>query len=252
MNTPSEILEIWIGNGVKKASLPIYKMILLGLLAGAFIGFGAHVFINATAVGDTGFESMIAKLVGSALFPVGLMMVVLCGAELFTGNNLMTLALMEKQISVSGLLKNWVVVYLANFVGSVAIAFLFSQSGLYTGAAMDRAIAVAESKCAVPFMSLFVRGILCNMLVVLALWLQTASKEVIGKIFGIWFLIMLFVFAGFEHSIANMTYIPLGMFLGADLNIGNLVVGNLLPVTLGNIVGGAIIIPVFYRLSYGK
>lgn len=250
MNAPNEILQIWIGNGVKKATLPILKMILLGMAAGVYIGFGAHVFLLATSAAETAFEAGAAKLIGAALFPVGLMLVVLCGGELFTGNNLLVLALMDKKITVPQLLRSWAVVYLANFLGSVLLAFLLAKSGLYSGAAGERAAAVALSKTGASFPEMMIRGILCNMLVVLAVWFQAGAKEMIGKIFAIWFPIMLFVFAGFEHSVANMTYIPLGMFLGAEVSIGQFLLSNLLPVTLGNLIGGAVIIPLWYYYSY--
>ena len=248
--TPKEIAGIWTNNGVNKANLPIHKMILLGLAAGVYIGLGACVFLQATSAGDTGFETMFMKLVGASLFPIGLMMVILCGAELFTGNNLLTLALMQKKITVGGMLKNWIVVYIANFAGSVILAFFLAKSGLFSGAAADRAIAVAVSKCGAPFGEMVIRGVLCNMLVVLACWFQAGPKSLIGKIFAIWFPIMMFVFAGFEHSVANMTYIPLGMFLGADVTVGQMLGANILPVTIGNLIGGAVLVPVLYYISY--
>ncbi len=250
MNTPAEILQIWIGNGVKKANLPVFKMILLGMAAGVYIGFGAHVFLLATAAAESVFEAGIAKLVGAALFPVGLMLVVLCGGELFTGNNLLTLALMDKKITPAQLLRSWGVVYLGNFLGSVLLALLLANSGLYGGAAGERAIAVAAAKTGAPFLQMVIRGILCNILVVLAVWFQAGAKDMAGKIFAIWFPIMMFVFAGFEHSVANMTYIPLGMFLGAEVSVGQLLIGNLLPVTIGNLIGGAVIVPVWYYFSF--
>ncbi len=252
VNTPAEITDIWINNGVKKASLSIGKMLVLGMLAGAFIGFGADVFVLATSGGGDAFQSMIGKLVGAALFPVGLMMVILCGAELFTGNNLLTLALMDKKISMGQMLRNWVVVYIGNFIGSVLIALLLAKSGLFADAAGERAMAIASAKASIPFMPAVLRGIGCNVLVVLACWMQAGAKDMIGKIFAIWFPIMMFVFAGFEHSIANMTYIPLGMFLGADVGMGAFLVGNLLPVTIGNIIGGAVTVPCAYYYAYKK
>jgi len=252
VNSPAEIAEIWIGNGVKKAGLPVWKMLLLGILAGAYIGFGAYVFILATAAGGDAFQSMSAKLVGAALFPVGLMMVILCGAELFTGNNLLTLALMDKKITAGKMLTNWVVVYIGNLIGSVVLAFLLVKSGLLADAAAERAMAVAASKVSIPFAAAVIRGILCNILVVLACWLQAGAKDLIGKIFGIWFPIMLFVFAGFEHSVANMTYIPMGMFLGAEVTVGVFIIGNLLPVTIGNLIGGAVVVPFAYYFAYKK
>lgn len=252
INSPAEILDIWIDNGVKKASLPVYKMIILGILAGVYIGFGAFVFILATSAGGDAFQSILAKFIGAALFPVGLMLVILCGAELFTGNNLLTLALMSKKITAVQMLRNWFFVYIGNLIGSVLLAFLLANSGLLQDAASERAMAIAASKTSLPFIEAVIRGILCNMLVVLACWLQAGSKEMIGKIFGIWFPIMLFVFAGFEHSVANMTYIPLGIFLGADVTWGSFIVSNLIPVTVGNLIGGAVIIPAAYHYAYRK
>ena len=252
MNSPAEIAGIWIENGIKKAGLSIGKMLVLGIMAGAFIGFGSFVFVLATAAGGDAFQAMTAKLTGAALFPVGLMMVILCGAELFTGNNLMTLALMDRKISAADMLKNWGVVYIGNFIGSLLIAFLFAKSGLLTDAAAERAIAIAGAKTSIPFMPALIRGILCNMLVVLACWMQAGSKELVGKILAIWFPIMLFVFAGFEHSIANMTYIPMGIFLGADVSWGAMITANLIPVTIGNLIGGAAVVPFAYYYAYRK
>ena len=246
INSPKEILQIWIRNGKNKAALPAFKMFFLGVLAGMFIGFGCHVFISATAA-DT---SVVSKLIGSALFPCGLMLVIYCGAELFTGNNLMTLALMDGSITLKQMLKNWGIVYLGNLAGSVLLAFLLANSGLYSGAAAERAMALASSKVSIPFIDAFVRGILCNILVVLACWFQAGSKEMSGKIMAVWFPIALFVFAGFEHCVANMTYIPLGMFLGANVTVSQFLGANLLPVTLGNLFGGAVFIPVIYTVCY--
>lgn len=252
VNSPVEIAEIWINNGVKKANLPIGKMIVLGMLAGAFIGFGSNVFVIATSAGWDAFQGMIAKLVGAALFPVGLMMVILCGAELFTGNNLLTLALMDKKITAGQMLKNWCIVYIGNLIGSVLMAFLLAKSGLLADAAGERAMAIAAAKTSIPFMPALIRGVLCNILVVLACWFQAGAKDLIGKIFAIWFPIMMFVFLGFEHSVANMTYIPLGIFLGADVTWGAFFISNLLPVTIGNLIGGACVIPFAYYYAFKK
>lgn len=252
INTPAEITEIWIKNGVNKANLSIGKMLILGMMAGAFIGFGSFVFILATSAGGDAFQAMTGKLIGAALFPTGLMMVILCGAELFTGNNLMTLALMDKKITAAQMLKNWGIVYLGNLIGSLVIAFLFAKSGLLSDAAGERAIAIATAKTSIPFMAAVIRGVLCNMLVVLACWMQAGAKELTGKIFAIWFPIMLFVFAGFEHSIANMTYIPTGIILGADVSWGAFIIANLLPVTIGNLIGGAVVVPFAYYYAYRK
>ena len=252
INSPAEIAEIWIDNGVKKAGLSAGKMIVLGILAGVYIGFGANVFVMATAIEGDPFQCMIAKLAGAAMFPVGLMLVVFCGAELFTGNNLLTLALLDRKITAGQMLRNWVVVYIGNLTGAVLLAFLLAKSGLFSGAAGERAMAVAAAKVSMTFGSALIRGILCNILVVLACWFQAGAKNMTGKIFAIWFPIMMFVFAGFEHSVANMTYIPLGIFLGADVTWGAFFAANLLPVTIGNLLGGAVLIPFAYYFAYKK
>ena len=248
INTPKEILSVWIQNSKNKAALSPLKMVLLGMLAGIYIGFGCHVFVLATAAETT----VLTKLIGAALFPAGLMMVIFCGAELFTGNNLMTLAVMSGDISLKDMLRNWGLVYLGNFIGSVLLAFLLAKSGLYTDTAAARAIALASSKASMPFAEALIRGILCNILVVLACWFQAGAKEMAGKILAVWFPITLFVFAGFEHSVANMTYIPLGMFLGANVSVVSFLLGSLLPVTIGNLIGGALFIPAVYTTCYRK
>lgn len=249
-NSPAEILQIWIGNGTKKANLPIVKMFLLGILAGIYIGMGCHGFLIATAGAETPFEQMMARFTGAALFPTGLLMVILCGAELFTGNCLLTLALADRKITLKQLLTNWIVVYLGNFAGALFLSALLAGSGLYSGALADKAIAVAGAKTVMGFGQGLIRGVLCNMLVVLACWMQAGAKDLGGKILAIWFPIAMFVFAGFEHSVANMTYIPLGMMLGAPVSFGQMVLGNLVPVTIGNIVGGALIVPAIYYYVY--
>ena len=227
-NSPAEILQIWIGNGTKKANLKIAKMFLLGIFAGIYIGLGSHVFLIATAGAETGFEQMMGKLVGAALFP----------------------ALADRKISLKQLLTNWIVVYLGNFAGALFLSALLAGSGLYGGSLGERAVAVASSKAAMGFGEGLIRGVLCNILVVLACWMQAGAKDLTGKILAIWFPIALFVFAGFEHSVANMTYIPLGMMLGASVSMGQMLIGNLLPVTIGNIIGGGLIVPAAYYYIY--
>lgn len=249
--TPSEIVQATINAGINKANLRGLQMILLGIFAGVFIGFGAHANITAIhLVSD--FDIGIAKLLGASIFPVGLMLVLVAGAELFTGNNLMTLALMDRKISLKGLFKNWSIVYIGNFLGSILLAFVLYKSGLYkvdSPIAM-KAIGIAESKVSLTLGAAILRGMLCNIIVVLAVWLASAAKDVIGKIFAIWFPIMMFVLSGFEHSVANMFFIPIGKFLGANFTWSEMWLNNLIPVTIGNIIGGAIIIPGVYYLIY--
>jgi formate/nitrite transporter len=249
INSPAEIAAIWVDNGVKKAALPTLKMLVLGVFAGVFIAFGGTAFLTAmTTIGGT---AGVNKLVGAALFPAGLMLVIYCGSELFTGNNLLVLACMDKKITMGQLLRNWGLVYLGNAIGSYLVAYLVFASGLFGSEEASKVIGtIAANKVGLGFTAAFTRGILCNMLVVLACWFQAASKDLVGKIFAIWFPITLFVFSGFEHSIANMFFIPLGQFLGADITVGGIWLKNILPVTLGNIVGGAGIVSIAYYFIY--
>lgn len=250
--TPKEITAAFVTSGKNKAALSIAKMVILGICAGVFIGFGSYAFTVATASAGTGFEGTLAKFLGASLFPVGLMLVVFFGAELFTGNNLMTIPLLGKEITMSKMLRNWVFVYLGNFIGSVALAFLLSKSGLYGDDMLVKAIAIAEAKVSIPLVSILIRSTFCNIFVVLAVWIQAGSKDIIGKIFGIWFPIMFFVLAGYEHSVANMFFIPMGYFAGADITWAQIFINNLIPVTIGNIIGGGILVPFVAYFAYLK
>ena len=247
---PKEIANAMINVGVGKANLKISAMIHLGILAGVFIGFGG---LGNTIVSQTlgNIDPGLAKFAGAAVFPVGLMLVVIAGAELFTGNNLMTLAVMNKKITMSQMFRNWGVVWVANLIGSLLLVFVVYYGGVLGGDAATKAISIAEGKATLDIATLIFRGILCNILVVLAVWMATSSQDIISKIFACWFPIMLFVLCGFEHSVANMYFIPMGMALGAKITISQLI-KNLVFVTIGNIIGGAIAIPVLYHNSYLK
>lgn len=267
--TSSEILETISDSSVQKAESSSWRLLLLAVLAGAYIAFGAQAScmasFNLTADPDT---FGLGRLVSAAVFPVGLMLVVLCGAELFTGNNLMVIGLLDRKIRISGLLRNWGVVYFGNFIGALFIALLISYSGLWeSGGNLLGAIAVktAVSKVSLGFGKAFVLGILCNWLVCLAVWMSTGARSTIDKIFSIFFCIGCFVLSGFEHSVANMYFIPAGMIaaendafvqlLGTDaaeLTIRSFVANNLLPVTLGNLVGGGIFVGTVYWLVNRK
>ena len=245
---PKEIANAMVNVGVGKANLPVLSMFLLGILAGVFIGFGG---LGNTIASQT-FASIdpgVAKFIGAAVFPVGLMLVVICGAELFTGNNLMTLALAHEKITAGGMLKNWCVVWLGNLVGSLILVALLFYGNVLTDAAATKAIGIAEGKAGLDVMTMIIRGILCNVIVVLAVWMATGAQDIISKIFSCWFPIMLFVLCGFEHSVANMYFIPMGMALGANITVGACAT-NLICVTIGNLIGGAIAIPVIYYTTY--
>ena len=192
-----------------KASFRKSKLFVLAIAAGAFIAFGAQVSLNVM----TGTEAIswgIAKLIGAMTFATGLMMVVLTGAELFTGNVMMSFAVIEKKISFGRLLRNWSIVYVGNFVGSIILAALIYFSGCSHNsheALGVMGLTTAYTKASLPFVEAFTRGILCNWLVCLAIWMASSSRHVIGKIFAIFFPIMTFVASGYEHSIANTVFI---------------------------------------------
>ncbi len=249
--TPKEIAQATIDAGVGKAKLSIMQMILLGIFAGVFIGFGGQAAITISQTYGA-IDLGMSKFLFAAVFPVGLMLVVICGAELFTGNNLMIMGCVNGNYSTKDLLRNWITVYIANFIGSVILAILVANSGLMTGAAAEKAIGIANAKVAIPFGAAVIRGILCNIVVVLAVWMATGARDVISKIFSCWFPIMLFVLCGFEHSVANMYFAPLGMFLGAPVTWGQIWFNNLVPVTIGNIIGGAFIVGLSYLAVYIK
>ena len=241
-----------------KNSANIVNVILLSFLAGAYIAFGGLLAIIASAgMLKAGAPVGLEKFVFGAVFPVGLIIVVLAGSELFTGNVMfMTIGVLDGSASVGGLAKNWVLSWVFNFVGALFVAYVLAyMGGLFPAdsAFATKATSVATAKVGLAWDQAFIRAIGCNWLVCLAVWLANASDDVIGKIFGIWFPIMAFVTIGFEHSVANMFFIPLGMFLGAKgVTWSTIVMNNLVPVTLGNIVGGAIFVACIYWYTYLK
>lgn len=265
MNSPKEVAQNYISIGAGKTKTSISRMFLLGILAGVFIALAG---VAATVAPATISSASVAKLVGAAVFPGGLAMVLIAGSELFTGNCLIVIPVLEKQATLSGMLKNWVVVFIGNFVGSILIAALvvyghtFSMFGAEVGGA---AINVAAAKVSLTFSDAFIRGILCNFLVCIAVWMAFAAKDVVGKIVGLFFPIMFFVLCGYEHSVANMYFISAGLFASGNstylaaatadpsvLTWGAFFVKNLLPVTLGNIVGGSVLVGVGYWFIYIK
>lgn len=264
---PAEIADFTVNVGVKKANLTITNQFALGVLAGAFIAFGAQA---ANIVTHTISDIGIAKLIGGLIFPAGLMLVLMAGAELFTGNSLMIIALAERRITLPQLLRSWLVVYSGNFAGSVLVALLISWSGQlnYTGGLLGGVtLKAAAGKVSLTFTQAFTLGILCNWLVCLAVWMSFGAKDGISKAVCVFFPIWLFVASGFEHSIANMYYIPAGLLaksaytakaleLGVSqaaidsLNWCTMFTRNLLPVTLGNIFGGAGFVGCVYWFVY--
>ncbi len=269
--------------GVKKASLPLANMFVLAILAGAFIALGA-IFATIVSAGSisvkdaagatsfsTGLPWGITRLLMGLVFTLGLILVVVGGSELFTGNNLIMMAFAGGKVSLSGLLRNWVIVYLGNFVGALATAIIMFYSKQYTfgsGAVGLNILTIADFKCNLDFMQAVALGIMCNALVCMAVWLCYSARTTTDKILSIIPPIAAFVAAGFEHSIANMYFIPIGLFVkyfgtptffdsihktAADfpnLTWGNFVIKNLIPVTIGNIIGGSILVGLVYWFVY--
>jgi len=249
--------------GVKKAKIPVMDALVLGILAGVYIAFGAAL---ATLVAHDAASHVgvgIAQVLAGAVFSLGLILVVVAGAELFTGNNLMIASVLDRQYGVGRVLSRWVLVYGANFIGSILLAFIMFESGLWktaAGAVGAKAIAIANAKVNLPFTEAFFRGIGCNWLVCLAVWMALSAKDVGGKVLAIFFPIMAFVALGYEHCVANMYFIPMGIFLKgttvaagldvASLTWGKFLIANLVPVTLGNIVGGTLFVGSTYWWVY--
>jgi formate/nitrite transporter len=248
---PAQVARLVEQVGVRKANLPIRATVMLGILAGAFIAFGAMYYTVAITDSSLGFGP--ARLLGGIAFSLGLVLVIVGGAELFTGNNLIVMAWAERKVTTLQLLLNWTVVYAANLVGALGCAFMVAWSGtlgLGDGAVGATAMRIAEAKVALGFGEAFFRGILCNTLVCLAVWLCFAAQGVASKILAIVLPISAFVALGFEHSVANMYLIPVAMLAGAEnVSLAGFI-GNLIPVTLGNIVGGGVFVALVYWLIY--
>jgi formate/nitrite transporter len=244
---PSQIAEIVEAVGVTKARLPVLQLLTLAVLAGVFIGIGAAAYTMVMTGVDASFGP--ARFLGGIVFSLGLILVIVGGAELFTGNALMIMAAVDGLIKPGELLKNWTIVYAGNFFGATGLAIVFYSTGILDGAAGSTAIAIAEAKSELSWFEAFMRGVLCNMLVCLAVWLAIAARTVAGKILAIIWPIASFVLLGLEHSIANMYLMPQGMLSGANVSIPDMVFG-LIFVTLGNIIGGAGGVALSYHLAY--
>ncbi|MEQ9606135.1 MAG: formate/nitrite transporter family protein [Kiloniellaceae bacterium] len=246
---PAEIAQRIEEAGVGKTQLGLVQMVALSILAGAFIAFGAAFYTVVMTGADPGFGP--SRLLGGAAFSLGLILVVVGGAELFTGNALMVMAWVDRRIGTGALLRAWAVVYAGNLVGAVGMAVLVDLSGTLAGPQGELAVRIAEAKMALPPLEALARGILCNALVCLAVWLTFAAHSVAGKILAILWPITAFVALGYEHSIANMYLIPVGLLNGAQGGVGGLL-ANLVPVTLGNVIGGAGGVALAYWAAYRR
>ncbi len=246
---PSQIADLVEAAGVTKARLPVAQLFTLAVLAGLFIGIGAAAYTVVMTGVDGSFGP--ARFLGGIVFSLGLILVVVGGAELFTGNAPMVMAAVDGLIKPGELVNNWMIVYFGNLVGATGLAFAMIFAGILDGPAGSTAIAIAEAKASLGWSEAFLRGILCNMLVCLAIWLALAARTVVGKILAIIWPVASFVLLGLEHSVANMYLIPQGMLSGASTGLGEMGF-NLLFVTLGNIIGGAGGVALTYRLAYGS
>lgn len=267
--SPKEMREKAIQSGITKSKISILELLILSVLAGAYIAFGA-VFSSIIALGMPGvWPYGFMKALQGLAFSMGLILVVIGGAELFTGNNLMVMAWLDRKISGISILKNWGIVFVGNFIGSVLVAFLIIMSKEYLvseGSLGKSIVSLAVLKVGYPFFKATVLGMLCNILVCLAVWLTYSGRSTIDKILAIIFPITAFIAAGFEHSVANMYIIPVALFLikfdpafviQTGINTHNLtwtsfLVNNLIPVTIGNILGGALFVGFLYYFAYKK
>jgi len=258
--SPREIAEKIETIGVAKTRLPVLSVIMLGILAGVFIGLGALYYVLMVSDPSLGFG--LSRLLGGLVFSLGLIMVIIAGAELFTGNNLLVMAWADGKITLSAVLKNWVVVCLANFVGAAGLAvlvYLARHTDMNGGAVGEAYSRIAAAKCSLPFQQAFFSGMLCNILVCLAVWMSQAGRSVSDKMLVIIFPVSAFVAAGFEHSIANMYLIPMGLLLQFDSAAAGAesiswigFIKNLIPVILGNLAGGSGFVALFYYFIYGR
>jgi len=260
--SPQQIAERVQNVGVTKARLPLLSMLMLGMLAGAFIGLGALYY--TLVISDAQLSFAVGRVLGAVCFSLGLLLVVVAGAELFTGNNLLAMAWADGKVSTAELLRNWAVVCVANFIGAAGLAvlvFLSGHLGMNDGAVGRSYLAIAAAKSTLPVAELFFRGVLCNVLVCMAVWMVLAGRSVIDKFAAIVLPISAFVAAGFEHSVANMYFFPVALLLkasGAALPAGGDAITlyamcrNLVPVILGNIVGGSVLVALVYYVIYRR
>lgn len=246
---PLEIARLIRQAGVTKAEMPLLQLITLSILGGAFIALGA-LFYTQTTAGFTELNGAL-KLLGGVSFSLGLILVVVGGAELFTGNTMIVMAYVDRQISSRALIRNWIVVFIGNLIGCAVALGLVYGAGLLSGTMAERATTIATAKADLSFIAAFCRGVLCNALVCLAVWMAASARSAMGMILSIVWPVSAFVAIGLEHSIANLYLIPAGMLAGADVSIAELG-GNLLPVVLGNVIGGAGGVALAYRLAYGQ
>ncbi len=245
MHSPIEIAKNYVDIGIHKTMMSAFKMLLLGFFAGLFISFAGIAATTATATMET---ASAGRLIAAIVFPAGMAMVLIAGSELFTGNNLIIISVLEKKVTVAKMLKNWFFVYIGNFLGAMFVAAMVTYGhvpDLFGGKLAEAVINSGVIRTSMNFSDSLIKGILCNILVCIAVWMAFASKDVSGKLLISFWPVMLFVLCGFEHCIADMYYCMAALFTSTEYGIsadtltwGNFITHNLIPVTLGNLIGG--------------
>lgn len=254
MNTPKIIAEKYLDVAQNKMKIPWYKTLMLAVMAGMFIAVGSV----AATIASRSFEGATANIVKGAIFPVGLAMVIVAGSELFTGNCLLIMPLLQRCISLKGMAKNLAIVYVGNFIGSIIIALIATYSHAFQIADLaPKIVDIAEQKATLDFGQALLLGIMCNIFVSIAVWMSMSSNSASGKIVALYLPIMAFIICGFEHSVANMYYLTSGLLSSAVFNISaegltvtNCIFNNLIPVTLGNMIGGMVCVGLPYWFIY--
>ncbi len=241
--TPKETADYISDLSCAKASMSVKKRFLLSFMAGLFISLGSQGFL--TIYSD--------PFLRAAVFPVGLMLIILVGGELFTGNCLMTFGCLNKKINLKNFISSISQVWFGNLIGSLFVVLLVYFSGMYKpdSTLANTVATVANAKVSLSFTQILLKGILCNILVALGVWFAYTAKDTIGRLFGCWFPVMLFVLCGYEHCVANMFFLPLGALVDNSITITK-ILSNIIPATIGNFIGGGLLLPVFYFYSYRK
>lgn len=256
MHSPLEIAKSYVEIGIHKTMLSAFKMLLLGFFAGAFISFAGIAATTATATMET---ASAGRLIAAIVFPAGMAMVLIAGSELFTGNNLIIISVLEKKVTILKMLKNWFFVYSGNFLGALFVSLMVTYGhvpDLFGGTLADAVINSGVIRTSMDFNDAVIKGVLCNILVCIAVWMAFASKDVSGKLLISFWPVMLFVLCGFEHCVADMYFCMAALFTSAEYGIQadtltwtNFITHNLIPVTLGNLIGG-VAVGTGYWLAY--
>lgn len=255
--TSKEILKKVHEAAFSRKNTTVTNTLVLAFLAGAYIALGGllAVIVGGGMPGIAAQNPGLSKFMMGAVFPVGLILCAIAGADLFTGNTAYFIPpVMSGKMKAGAMFKNWTLVYIGNFVGSLFVGYVLAYCTgiLGTSPWHDTIYKIAEVKTTAPFMKVFAKGIGANWLVALAVWLGFAAQDIGGKILALWFPVMAFVAMGFEHSVANMFFIPTAMMYGAPVSMSDLFINNLLPATLGNIVGGSILTGGLYWFVYER